>query len=346
MVRILYGVSGEGFGHAARSKEIINHLLKSGHEVKVLSYDRGYSWLKSYFDTEEIFGLNFTYEANKVKYLPTIFNNLIKTPTAVRSIEKIKNIINKFKPEIVFTDYEPLTCFVANLYNLPLISLDNQHLLTKTKLEYPENYHAEALAAKIVTKLMVFNAKEYLITNFFTVETVDKKAKLLPPIVRQEVLEAKPQLGDYILVYLTSDAVNVIKDLKELDYKFKIYGLTQRGVEDNIEYKEYNQENFLTDLINCRAIIGNAGLSLICEALALKKPYLAVPAKAQFEQSLNAIYLEKLGYGHMTENLTKITAADFLSNLDYYRQALENYQSVGNTPVFKAVDEAIVRFSK
>lgn len=346
MVRILYGVSGEGFGHAARSKEVINHLLKSGHEVKVLSYDRGYNWLKSYFDTEEIFGLNFTYEANKVKYLPTIFNNLIKTPTAVRSIEKIKNIINKFKPEIVFTDYEPLTCFVANLYNLPLISLDNQHLLTRTKLEYPEIYHAEALAAKIVTKLMVFNAKEYLVTNFFTVETIDKKTKLLPPIVRQEILEAKPKLGDYVLVYLTSDAANVAEGLKGLNYKFKVYGLTQRGVEGNIEYKEYDQENFLIDLINCQAIIGNAGLSLICEALALKKPYLAVPAKAQFEQALNAIYLEKLGYGRMTENLTKVAAADFLSNLDYYRRALEDYKSLGNTTIFEAVDGAIAKFSK
>ena len=32
-MRILYGVVGEGMGHATRSRVVIAHLLEQGHEV-------------------------------------------------------------------------------------------------------------------------------------------------------------------------------------------------------------------------------------------------------------------------------------------------------------------------
>src|SRR5687767_7766027 len=35
-MRILYGVVGEGMGHATRSRVVLAHLLASGHEVKVV----------------------------------------------------------------------------------------------------------------------------------------------------------------------------------------------------------------------------------------------------------------------------------------------------------------------
>src|SRR6266480_3864517 len=35
-MRILYGVVGEGMGHATRSKVVIEHLLERGHKVKVV----------------------------------------------------------------------------------------------------------------------------------------------------------------------------------------------------------------------------------------------------------------------------------------------------------------------
>ena len=46
MANIIYGVSGEGFGHSSRAREMLSHLVKSGHTVKVVSYDRGYRSLK------------------------------------------------------------------------------------------------------------------------------------------------------------------------------------------------------------------------------------------------------------------------------------------------------------
>ena len=50
MAKIVYSLSGEGSGHSSRSREMITHLIKKGHTVKVASYDRGYQNLKNDFD--------------------------------------------------------------------------------------------------------------------------------------------------------------------------------------------------------------------------------------------------------------------------------------------------------
>ena len=53
MARIVYGVSGEGSGHSSRAREMLTHLVSAGHQVKVVSYDRGYRNLKDDFDVFE-----------------------------------------------------------------------------------------------------------------------------------------------------------------------------------------------------------------------------------------------------------------------------------------------------
>lgn len=36
-MRILYGVTGEGMGHAIRSRVLLEHLVAQGHEVMVVA---------------------------------------------------------------------------------------------------------------------------------------------------------------------------------------------------------------------------------------------------------------------------------------------------------------------
>ena len=49
MSRVLYGVSGEGSGHSSRALEIGRYLQSQGHEVHVVSYDRGLRNLAPHF---------------------------------------------------------------------------------------------------------------------------------------------------------------------------------------------------------------------------------------------------------------------------------------------------------
>ena len=64
-MRILYGVTGEGMGHATRSKVTCEHLIASGHEVKIVVSGRAHAFLaKSFPDVVEIKGLTIKYVDN------------------------------------------------------------------------------------------------------------------------------------------------------------------------------------------------------------------------------------------------------------------------------------------
>ena len=309
--------------------------------MKVVSYGSGYKNMKDSFDVEKIFGFRFAYKNNEAKYLSTLFKNSLKTTEAIKSINKVFKIVDKFKPQIVFSDFEPISGLVANIKKLPLISIDNQHLLTNTKIEFPQKYKQQALAAKIVTRLMIFNAKAYLVTTFTKVEVTNKKTFLFPPILRKEVMETKTKEEDYILVYLTSEFQGLMDLLKNINKKFIVYGFVQDKKEGNLTFKKASQSGFLNDLANCEGVIANAGFTLITESLYLKKPYLAFPVASQFEQILNAFQLEQLGYGKYWDELNKERIESFLYNMDLYRENLEKYKKENNSKIFKKIDELI-----
>ncbi|MCX6779421.1 MAG: glycosyltransferase, partial [Candidatus Magasanikbacteria bacterium] len=201
------------------------------------------------------------------------------------------------------------------------------------------------LTAKTVSKLMVHNAKAYLVTSFFKTSVTHPRTYLFPPILRKEVLETKPTVGNFILVYTTSNFSSVIDVLKKINAQFIIYGVGEHLNEDNLIFKLPSQVGFLKDLASCQAIFATAGLSLISEALHLGKPYLAMPVKGQFEQILNAYYLEKLGYGKFLQKITKENIESFLSDMGIYRENLLKYKKEDNQKIFSKLDNLIKQYS-
>jgi uncharacterized protein (TIGR00661 family) len=134
-------------------------------------------------------------------------------------------------------------------------------------------------------------------------------------------MELEPYNGEHVLVYQTSDSNWRLLDiLKEFDDEFIVYGFHHEGRDDNLLFKSFNEDDFFKDLSQARAVISNGGFTLISEAIYLGKPVLSVPVKKQFEQTLNALYLDRLGYGEFHENLERDDIENFLSQLEEYRR--------------------------
>jgi len=66
---------------------------------------------------------------------------------------------------------------------------------------------------------------------------------------------------------------------------------------------------------------------------------LSIPVKKQFEQIVNALYLEKLGYGEFHEEIDEKTIKRFLSHLNIYRESLNSYEYEGNQKIFEALED-------
>lgn len=346
MARILYGVAGEEEGHATRAKEVINHLLKKGHKVKVVSANRAFDALAECFDAEKIFGFGFDFRDDQIYYLKTALKNILKIPEAEKSVKRTLEIVDKEKIQIIFSDFEPISGLAAKLRKIPLISIDNQHLLTHAEFYHPDKYRRDAIAARVITRLMLLGPEAYLITSFFEPEKVKRKTFLFPPILRKEVLKAEKEEKDHVLVYSTFGFEKIIDVLKRINRKFVVYGFNKEEEKGNILFRKRSEKGFLDDLAKSSAVIANAGFALISEALYLEKPYLALPIKGHFEQVLNAFYLEKFGYGVKQDFIDDKKIESFLNKLSYYRENLKKYKKQDNSAIFKKIDELIEEYSK
>jgi uncharacterized protein (TIGR00661 family) len=345
MANILYGVNGEGAGHSTRAREVLSHLAGSGHKVHVASFDRGLQNLKSSFDVTEIHGFHFAYVNNRVRYKRTIAKNLITVPQAAKSMSRLNDLVDDWKIDVVITDFEPLTCHVGHKKHLPVISIDNQHCLTNAVVSYPKQYRSDAAAAKLVTRLMTPRANAYLVISFFTAPVKKRNTFLFPPLLRQEILNAKATEGEHILVYVTSPAPALARLLSSVRSNFVAYGFGREGREGNITYKKPSLDGFFADLVSARAIVANSGFSLVTEALHLGKPYLAIPVSHQFEQIFNAYWLDKSNYGAYWEELNKERVESFFYNLPHYREALAHYPRQGNGALLAKLDALIASYT-
>jgi uncharacterized protein (TIGR00661 family) len=338
-------VNGEGAGHSTRSKEVISHLVSKGHTVHVASFDRGLTNLSKSFEVTEIFGFRFAYLNNRVRYRRTAAKNLLTAPKAARTFVKLMRLVERWKIDAVITDFEPLTCHVGHRKRLPVISIDNQHCLTNTDISLPHKYRRDAAAAKLVTRLMTPHAQAYLVTSFFVAHPRRRNTFVFPPILRQEVLDVRPSSGDHVLVYVTSPAPELAAMLKRVRCPFIAYGFAREGQDGNVLFKKPSMEGFLTDLAACKAIVANAGFSLVSEALHLGKPYLAVPVKHQFEQIFNAYYLDKNDYGAFWDELSREKIESFLFNLPHFSERLARYPRQDNALLLAKLDELVESFA-
>jgi uncharacterized protein (TIGR00661 family) len=346
-MKILYGVPGEGMGHATRSKVIIEYLLQN-HDVQVLSSSRAFKFLKASFGerVHEIKGLHFAYKNAQVSKLGTFLLNLKHAPESLIHNVSQYLIINKnFKPDLVISDFESFTNFFAKAHNLPLISIDNMQVMNRCMLEakIPDDEKENYKLAKAIVKTKVPNCNHYFITSFFSADIIKKNTSIVPPIIRNAIKEAKPTQGSHILMYQTSSSFaevrNVLKQLSNIT--FYVYGMNKYEQDGNIIFKPFSEQGFINDLASAKAVIANGGFSFISEAVYLKKPIYSFPIKGQFEQWLNAAYIDKLGFGRHFSTLNSDSLKAFLFDLPYFQSQLNQYKQEGNAVLFNAIEEWI-----
>jgi uncharacterized protein (TIGR00661 family) len=273
-----------------------------------------------------------------------------RNPTNIKEgYEILYKKARQLAPDVIITDFELYASMVAKLLDIPLISLDNMHIITKARISYPKKYFADMLKARGVIKGYVVKPKIYLITSFFYPKLrFRKNAIIYPPIIREDIRKLKPSEGEHIIVYQTSrESGKVVHKLKSLkNEKFIIYGFNKEEVDGNLHYKEFNENEFYQDLATSKAVICNGGFTFICESIHLKKPIYSVPARGNFEQVLNGFYVQKLGYGEFHEVMNAKRVHDFLNRLPKYKNRLAKVKNYNNDGIIRELIYRIEKYSK
>jgi len=322
MARIIYAVAGEGFGHSSRSHLIGRRFLDAGHDVMFAGSQKSLLYLKQYFGerVQEVFGLSFAFEGERIDKSETLKRNLLKLPEANRQNDELFNKHFKpFQPELVISDFEPFSAWWAWRKNVPFIRIDHEHVLTLCRLEHPTKNWFSRLTASVVTECHYIGAACYIVINFFKAPLRIDSAVLAPPIVRPVISKLESTTGEHILLYSTTGSgQDRLRETlgKFTEWKFIIYGFDEAAERGNCVFKKRSTEGFLADLAAARGVIASAGFSLLSECLYLKKKMLLLPVAGQYEQIINARYIEKLGLGISSEKLDEAAIARFLGELD------------------------------
>lgn len=346
---IFYCICGEGMGHAIRSSVIIDRI-KDKYDVYIFSSDRAYKYLNEKFDNVyKIGGFNTVYINNKVNNTKTLINALKRNPLNIKEgYEELYKKARKLSPDVIVTDFEIYATMVSKLLSIPLISLDNIHMITQTAIDYPPKHQGEMLKAKGVIKSYVIKPKIHILTSFFYPKIKPKKrAVLYPPVIREDILKLEPTIEDHIIVYQTSkESVKLVEQLKSLNEKFIVYGFNKDEVDENLTYKLFNENEFYNDLASAKAVICNGGFTFISEAISLKKPIYSVPAIGNFEQTLNGFYVQKLGYGEYHEEMSPKKVEKFLKRLPKYQEKLAKVKKTNNDGIVNELIYRIEKYSK
>lgn len=343
-MKILYGVVGDGMGHAIRSSVVIPWLIERGHELEIVVSGRAYEFLKARFDgVQEIWGMHMVMADNQLDKSATASAFLKGALSGLPdNIMRYFKMADRFEPELVISDFETWSALYGNRHRLPVICIDN--IQAVRRLWHPpeilKGRKAEWRLAKSIIKAKVPNAYHYLVSTFFDAEVKKKNTTLVPPILRPIILEAEPTDGEHVLVYQTSPTFAALPEVLKLfeDIPFKIYGLkrdiTEEETDENLTFCPFSEDGFVADLASCRGVIASSGFTLISEALHLHKPMLCTPVRGQFEQVMNARYIEYLGYGMQDEELDEFTIRAFLNHLPEFKENLEAYPQRDNSELF------------
>jgi uncharacterized protein (TIGR00661 family) len=341
MARILYGVHGTGHGHAVRALTVARHFPE--HEFLFVSHGDGAAILAKEFRVSECGNPETLVKRHSVDAVASFFSVLGTWLNARRNIRSLDNTIAAFKPHAAISDYECFVPLATRRHSIPCLSVDNQHILQfcakdVTLWELPSYWITMASI-----NLLFSNASEYIVTSFFRPDAASTSGStpVLPPLLRENVVGSKPSDNGYIVAYQGYSTFDDFTSfLKSTGRKVRAYGLGRQGREGNVDFMPPSEEQFIEDLASCSYVICGGGHTLISEALHLGKPVLSFPIRHACEQQINALYLQRLGYGMFSTSRRpdRALVEAFEGQLDNFRKNIRATNFLGNQEIYSRIN--------
>lgn len=320
-MKLLFAISGVGYGDATRTDAIISSILKRHPktEIKILAYGNAYSYFKSRFETWKT--LSYSMLGKKLKIEPFEFalDNLLLPIIWAAETMRLKAKAKRFNPDIVISDFEPVGINLAKaLKKKCIVVFGYDPLLFR---EYP-NPSLQLKVEASYFESLYDRADMVLVPKFF----IKKRSMLytyINPIIRKPAigriaLKKKPVL---VLLGGSGYGYSLAKELISLahlfpDEQFIILGGKHRFKSmQNIKQIPFAKDKYFAYLKAAKGVITLAGQLSITECLFFKKPMLIFPIKGHIEQILNAYAVKDIALVSYDTKGLRHKIKDFVSNI-------------------------------
>jgi uncharacterized protein (TIGR00661 family) len=344
MSTIIYSMCGEGRGHATRVQTVVD-ILGPEHRFILLAardaYDQLYERYSEHprVSVRRLPGLFFAYRGNRVDYLRSICASVPYLAKLGGLVRYVSQMIERERPDLAITDFEPVLPRAARRMNVPWISLDHQHFLSISSFRsLPMRFRWRGLFLRSSIPLFYSGQAGEAVSSFHHLPPRHGTEKIprIGVLLRDSVLQARnegPSNAGHVLVYIRRSAPNSFwSTLSRCGRRIKVYGHSTPPALPNLEYRGIADDPFVQDLATCECLITTAGNQLIGEAFSLGKPVLAIPEPGNFEQQLNAWLVtdSQGGWSTTFEQLTPHWIEQFFVALPQLRARIAGMNVCGN----------------
>jgi uncharacterized protein (TIGR00661 family) len=345
-MRIAYGVHGYSRGHATRALSVLPDLTRR-NEVLLFAGGDAYQPLSSRYRVIEVPALGFHYRGGRRSNWRTLANNLPLLGDLFGGGEAQRRVLQEltdFQPDVVISDAEPWTAKAAAKLKLPRISFDHFGVMVHCRPKLLGLDRIKSLVDRAVYLMLYGVADRCLVSSFYNLPAVSGRARVIGPVLRDEVHQVQASPGDHLLVYLNQGHVQltarVAEALQGLPCEVRVYGSGPNQPVANLRFCGFDNRGFLQDLASARAVVCTAGNQLVGEALHFGKPLLVLPERS-VEQRLNAQAVAELGVGEVSslEQLDRQTLIAFLRSASRYAAVARTYARDGRKDAVEVLEQ-------
>jgi uncharacterized protein (TIGR00661 family) len=324
-MRILYGVHGYGLGHATRAACVVPRLAAE-HQILLLAGGDARAALEPLHPVFPIPSLGFAYQGERLSRLETILRNgpgVVDALLGGETRRLVEERMRSFRPDLVISDAEPFTHQAAAALGIARVAFDHFGILAHFRPAAPRGRALHLRAAAAFYHLLMGEPDRAIVSSFYDAPALRPGVAIVGPLLRPEVLAARPHRGEHLLVYLNRAkhqfTERIERAVQAVGVPSIVYGAGREGTEGAITYRRIDRLRFVEDLASCNAVLSTAGNQLVGEAMHLGKPMLVTPEDST-EQHVNAVAVEQLGVGQWVPRraLERGVLRSFLSRADTF----------------------------
>jgi uncharacterized protein (TIGR00661 family) len=355
LARIVYALTSQGRGHSSRVTAMAEELEARGHELLFCAGGEAGELLAGQGrEVVEVPVLRHRLRNNEIQLWTSLASMGIVTLQTRGVVRPLADRLAGWKPDLLITDFESYSVRAAKKIGLPLMCFNHQQVLTHTRYTVPRRYAWDAWVARLVVDTaMPRRAAHVLISSFFYPPLRwPEKTTLVAPILRKAVRAITPTRGEHVLVYHNDptglvgllEAMGERRETSFIAYNFQPPPDAAERL-PNVVFKQPDVDGFLVDLASARAVIATAGYTLTSEALWLGKPLLVLPNGGIFEQTLNALMLERDGLGEavMKGMPSGERLREFLERAEQPREGRSDALRCGNEEAADCIERVLER---
>lgn len=282
--KIFYAIQATGNGHISRAQQLYPYLKQFGEIDFFISGNNANLDIKIPIKFRSK-GCSLHYsKCGGLNYFDVVRN--IKPYMMYKDAKSLP--LEKY--DVIINDFDFVTSLACKLKGLPSVQLGHQASFQSNATPRPEK---KSIVGEAILKHYA-HATNHIGFHFQKYDSF-----ILPPVIKEEFIDAKPTNLNHVTVYLPSFQKHCLLDafnkLSHIQFHWFLDSINSIRTEKNITYYPINQALFNKSLLSCHGLITGGGFETPSEALYLGKKLISIPIQNHYEQQCNAAAAKQMG---------------------------------------------------